>query len=301
VIKVDGYPMDATISEAPSFESEISDHPIESGSDVSDNIRPKPVSLEVECIVSDTPLGTIASDPTRLGTTANPKPSKDAYDRLFAIWANKKLVTVECYFGTFTNMALEKFAPKRDDKTGNSLQYSGTFRKIDFVTVNRTTVLMAIPSGGAKKDLGNLTSPVQQLLSTVAPIYVIQRSPTQYASIHKSFGEPIWRQQLFTDSGGGIVHDYYDVKGTATKPDGWLTGQPNQNTNEPYIYHPGGAGTTATTGFSSTNLNPTINDQPVHYDYNQKSWNRDSDDKPLTHVPPDEDKWSYVTTHRNPK
>jgi len=39
----------------------------------------------------------------------------------------------------------------------------------------------------------------------------------------------------------------------------------------------------------------TINGTPVHYDYNEKAWNRDSDDKPLTHVPPDEDKWSYVS------
>lgn len=293
MITVDGYPMDATITQAPTFESEITDHPVESGSDVSDNIRPKPVSLEVECIVSDTPIGAISSDPTRNTASGDPRPSKDAYDRLYAIWNMKKLVTVVCAFGTFINMALEKFAPKRDDKTGNSLQYSGTFRQIRFVVVNRTTVRQAIPTGGAAKDLGNLASLTQQLNATIAPIYVIQRKPTDYTILSKTFGQPLWRQQQVNSNGAGLIHDYYDVKGTATKPDGWLTGTPGQV--DPYAYHPGGADTTATTGHSSTDLKPTINGTPVHYDYSDRTWRRDGDDKTLTHVPPDENQWSYVS------
>lgn len=300
MIRIDGYPIDVAITQTPSFESDLTDHPVEQGSDVTDNIRTKPVSFEIEGIVSDTPLGLVAQDPSRQQSAGQPLPSQDAYRRLFDIWSNKRFVTLETDFGKFENMAVTRLTMPRSKDTGKALHFTGTFRQLRLVTNNRTTVRMAIPGGGKKTNLGNLISQ-KQASALFAPIYVIVRKSSDRPTLSKTFGEPTWAEatvsQVDRQKAGvtSLSVDCYDVHGTATKPDGWLTGQLPPN-KDPYVYHSIGAGAQSG-GFASsaTELNPTINGQPVHYDYADKTWKRDGDNKVLTHVPPDEDKWKYVT------
>lgn len=48
--------VDATISETPSYDAEPTDYAVEEGPDVTDNIRLKPVTLQIEGLVSETPI-----------------------------------------------------------------------------------------------------------------------------------------------------------------------------------------------------------------------------------------------------
>ncbi len=49
--------VDATTYESHDLQSLVTEHPVETGSTISDNIRPLPRSLTLECLVSPSPLG----------------------------------------------------------------------------------------------------------------------------------------------------------------------------------------------------------------------------------------------------
>ena len=60
--------IDATVSETVNLEADVTDHPVEDGPDINDHIRPKPVMVEIEGIVSETPL-TLAMDLNKMTTS----------------------------------------------------------------------------------------------------------------------------------------------------------------------------------------------------------------------------------------
>ncbi len=51
------WTLDVSISETHSLESEITQHPVEVGIDITDNIRNKPRPLRIDGVVTDTPSG----------------------------------------------------------------------------------------------------------------------------------------------------------------------------------------------------------------------------------------------------
>ena len=61
--------IDATIGEGHKREAEVTSHPVEVGSDVTDNIRPKPRSLSLSGIISTAPT-TWAGRSTIMGTSS---------------------------------------------------------------------------------------------------------------------------------------------------------------------------------------------------------------------------------------
>ncbi len=92
MIRIDGFLLDCATSETPVFEADVTSHPVEKGSDVTDNMRVKPVRYTVEGIVSDTPIGVVALEPDRQG---NATPSITGYQKLLQIQnAQKKLVQI---------------------------------------------------------------------------------------------------------------------------------------------------------------------------------------------------------------
>lgn len=293
MIKIDGYPIDVAVSEEPTYEADVTDFPTESSADTTDHIRPKSLVLKIEGWISDTPIGVIASDPTRQAATAG-KPSKAAYDKLTAVFLARKPVTVECSFGIFLSMAFQNLSPVANDKTGKALHFTGTFKQINVKTNNRTTIRQSIPGGGKKKNLGDLQAAAQAKLLDNFPIPVVSYPVSQRATLIKVFG-PV----LHTRRGARELDCYRTVIGGATPPDGFLTVNRNSVSSDKYDYTPyassQSAGSGATGGGSSTNVGAKINGQPVHYDYSDATWKEDGTDKTLTHVPPGEDKWNYVT------
>ncbi len=49
---------DASVAERHSLVSEVTDHPVESGANIADHIRPVPLELDLEGVISNTPLRT---------------------------------------------------------------------------------------------------------------------------------------------------------------------------------------------------------------------------------------------------
>lgn len=133
--------------------SEVTEHPVEDGSDISDNIRNKPRELTLtNAVVSNTPIGPIANDDTRIMGDTLPPPSDDAYRRLEKIWENRDVVTVVTALKKYENMALDTLTVPQEAKNAGGLIFTAHF--VQVVIRKNKRVTMAIPNGGGEQNLG---------------------------------------------------------------------------------------------------------------------------------------------------
>lgn len=146
MVFVDGYPMDLAESATIGMESEITSHPVESGSMINDHVRIVPTTVELRCIVSNTPIGAVAAHATRTSSGVDtPLPADEAYARLVAIRDGARPVVVETARGVFRDMILS-LSVVDDKASAGGLFFTATFRPLRITDTKRVTV--AIP--GAK-------------------------------------------------------------------------------------------------------------------------------------------------------
>ena len=138
MIRIGGYLLDASITEEPSLEAEVTEYPVESGAVITDHTQLKPVTLELEFVVSDTPIGKVASE-----RAAGVVPSSEARQKLEDLWRARKPVTVITGTRTYENMVLTSLRFPRDKDTGDALRGSASLQQLTIVEVRRTSVALA--------------------------------------------------------------------------------------------------------------------------------------------------------------
>jgi hypothetical protein len=156
-VTINKYVIDVSVSEDHNFDSDVTEYPVEQGGAVTDNVRPKPIEVTIEGVVSDTPIGKIADLRDNQGDNGQEDflPSVDALQVLLAIRDAREPVTIATSLKTFDNMVMSALSVPRDAQTGAALRFSATFQQVIFVTNNRTTVRVATPSNGKQSKLGN--------------------------------------------------------------------------------------------------------------------------------------------------
>jgi hypothetical protein len=172
-VLIDGYPIDLTLSESHKFDSEVTEFPVEQGADITDNIRPKPLEVTMEGIISDTPL-----DPTLISqrgggpftptTFSQQLITNDAYRRLLKIRNARQPVNIMTSLAYFKSMALKSLTIPRTAGQPHVLRFTATFVQIQIVTSNvaqRTSIprvsstvpKSSAPSATLTTDLGSTT------------------------------------------------------------------------------------------------------------------------------------------------
>lgn len=172
LVLINEFPIDCTLSETHSFDSDVTEFPIESGSVITDNVRLQPMTIDLDCIVSNNPFGEIASnvitqsfspDPDLPTQSLNALRSSVAYQRMIDIRDKREPITIRTSRGTFTNMVLKTLGIPRDDKTGDAIRFTAHFIHVVIVE-NARGKRVAIPiakTGGtstkppAKSDKGD--------------------------------------------------------------------------------------------------------------------------------------------------
>lgn len=183
-IRIAGYLVDITKMETHSLEAEVTDHPVEKGSTISDHVRLNPIEITLECLISDTPIGITAQDPSRRlgdieieGESADtlPTPSEDAYAFLKRIRLAREPVTIETSLDRFENMVLTRLTVPRNAQTSGGLTFEVTFKEVVIVENLRVTVRVATPGSGSlnKKDLG--LSPAKPVIETATGKKILWR------------------------------------------------------------------------------------------------------------------------------
>jgi hypothetical protein len=154
MVIIDGYPIDAALSEEHSFDNEVTAHPVERGADVTDHVRARPIVVSIEGLVSDTPIGAIA------GLRApDVLPSDDAFARLRDLRDRREPVTIETSLQVFRNMVLQSLSVPRDARNGDALRFRATFQQVRLVVTERTVVDVAVPRAAKKVNRGTKPAP----------------------------------------------------------------------------------------------------------------------------------------------
>lgn len=164
IILIDGFPIDAALSEKHSFNSEATEFPVESGADLTDHIRHLPIEVDIEGVVSDTPIGdmvALRSEAAPVAPQIGPElppdaqiPSALALAHLERIRGRRLPVTIQTNRRLYERMAMIGLDVPVDRHTGKALKFTAKFKQITLVTNQRSSIKTATPGGSGVRKLG---------------------------------------------------------------------------------------------------------------------------------------------------
>lgn len=180
LVSIGGFLVDVALNEDYSFDSDVTDFPVESGSSIVDNIRPKPIVVRIEGIISNTPIGNIAQARQSAGMGGSGKgptpPTDDAYDTLLDIRDKREPVTITTSLRTYENMALQSLSVPRATGRGDELRFNATFKQVVIVQNKRTTRVatrVATPGGVGNHTVNASPKPVDTTGMAIVRVYQI--------------------------------------------------------------------------------------------------------------------------------
>jgi len=147
--------LDVTLNETHIYDSEITDFPVEQGFDVNDNIRKLPEKLELEGLITNTPLQIVFEDITEQieqnSNTAQVRTNQRVGDPTFVEVGQNALLALlgrqiqgsnegepmifDIITGlrVYTSMACTSLTFPRDAQTGQAIRIKASFKKINVV------------------------------------------------------------------------------------------------------------------------------------------------------------------------
>jgi hypothetical protein len=121
----------ATLSEGHSRQADVTEHPMETGADAADHIRPKPTLLRLEGVVSDG-----VPQPGGVALTTD-----QAYAALERILDTAEPVTIATSLREYQNMVMTSLDVPRDARGGHALRFTASFKSVRLVQTQSTTIL----------------------------------------------------------------------------------------------------------------------------------------------------------------
>lgn len=163
--------LDCSVSETHSRESPPTEFPVENGQTISDHVIVKPFALELQGIISDTPIGTAGQLLTSAATTLTSSlvppagviagaaavaggsalftalkksktPSVAAFLQLIQLQQNAQPVSILTSLNRYENMWIKNISVPRDNATGKSLVFTVQF--VQLLLVSPQSVNIAI-------------------------------------------------------------------------------------------------------------------------------------------------------------
>jgi hypothetical protein len=145
-------------------EAEITEFPVETGVNISDHVRPKPITIKLDCVIGnmEIPSGSahavlmyqrqqgfqVVTQPTVL------RAGDEARITLDAIWSNGGILSLTLGEGVnarqYNNMAISSLVFSEETKKGDALHFQMTMKEI--IMVQNQTV--SIPKGYGLKNKG---------------------------------------------------------------------------------------------------------------------------------------------------
>jgi hypothetical protein len=144
---IDGFRIDVETDGSHSFSAEITDHEVEEGAEIGDHIDLHPIEVTVTGVVSSHPIGEVAG-------LRGEDPVREAYEKMLEIRAARELVVIQTSLDVFRRMGLMNVDVPTSAETGTSFQFTATFKQINIVTNERTTIPVAVPQAASKVRKG---------------------------------------------------------------------------------------------------------------------------------------------------
>lgn len=158
--------VDASVRETHSVSGQISDHPVESGIDIVDHYRVLPRKVQIEGVITDTPIATGFPGTTLINSAAglingDEKPSVNAWLELQRFFDKAVVVNIRTSLRLYENMVLTDLSVTRDTKTAQGLHFTVSGREVRFVDTEFGAILPPDPvstSGQKEKARGKQTN-----------------------------------------------------------------------------------------------------------------------------------------------
>lgn len=120
---------DGHTSEAPVFSAIPTDHPVEYGANVTDNVIINPIGLKVVAMVNESPLLSLTPN----GIFNEFKRTSDALSVLKNAMIRRVPVSVVCNLGLFKNMLITRVEPISDENHVTLISVAITLQEIYYV------------------------------------------------------------------------------------------------------------------------------------------------------------------------
>lgn len=213
LVMIDEFLIDVSLSEEHSFESEVTEYPVEKGADITDNIRPKPIQITMEGLVSNTPI-----NPDIISARdAADQSVDDAYATFMKIRDDRETVTIRTSLRTYENMAMKNLVIPRQPGQADSLRFTATFVQVLIVSNTRTT-RVSTPIAVKPKLVQKPPEPAADTFNDSLPFYSV------IGITRLGFFDYLWYDADISGWREGVVHDApRNVNtGDAEPAEGWV-------------------------------------------------------------------------------
>lgn len=135
-------PFDLFIDESHKLEYQISDHPVQDGSVISDHIQRKLRSVTIKGMFTNHPLKknigntdkiTVSDDESENAVMGNI--ARDNYNKLEALAEKKGTVRLVCSLLIYPKLAITSISADRGPQDGESIKFTMTLRELNTVTL----------------------------------------------------------------------------------------------------------------------------------------------------------------------
>lgn len=151
--------IDAVIKETHELRATATEHPVESGSTIVDHIHSDPVTVQIEGVISNTPMSAIGLTVIKsLANSINDQSNnhaEKAFETVERLFAERKPITIATSLKEYQDMVLESLSVERTAHTSSSLHFRATAKQIRIV--NQAKISTPKPKSecaNPRKDLG---------------------------------------------------------------------------------------------------------------------------------------------------
>lgn len=123
--KIDDLTLDVAVEVGHQFDTEVTDHPVSTGENISDHVTPQPDVITINGIISRTPI-----DPQIIQEQIINSRYKKSFDKLRDLKANPRLLTLITQRRQYPDMVLLTLSITDNAATGDSIQFTASFRHI---------------------------------------------------------------------------------------------------------------------------------------------------------------------------
>jgi len=186
--KIGNILVDASVRELHEARSEITTNPIEDGADITDHVRNMPLTMTMQGVISDTPIGLAFVDNIKgiIGTATTifggSSRSHDAYDDLMKLRKTREPFDLVTGLKVYQNMILQDLRIERTAKTGKSIQFTARLKQIEIARTKKVAAPLksdAANIGAVKADIGKKVSDIVPPNSPIATGSDVTTSETQ--------------------------------------------------------------------------------------------------------------------------
>jgi hypothetical protein len=129
--KIGEIVVDAFLQETHEMRAKATEHPVEDGTSVVDHVQLQPTTLQIEGVVSNTPLDFIGM-PIISAIGGDNDHAQKTFEKLEKLFADRQPITIATTLKSYKNMVLENISIQRNAKTSGALRFSCSAKQIQF-------------------------------------------------------------------------------------------------------------------------------------------------------------------------